>query len=99
MIDNPIPSHIHRDAGAVTVTWADGLVKRFPARWLRLACHCAHCREEMTGAPLLDPASVSEDVFARRVDLVGAYAIRVAWSDGHDTGMYTYKWLRGVEVD
>ena len=66
---------------------------RYPALALRLACPCAACVEEMTGRPLLDPASVPEDVTARQIDLVGSYAIRIVWSDGHDTGIYTYESL------
>lgn len=31
-----------------------------------------------------------------RVELVGRYAIRVAWADGHDTGLYEYGLLRRV---
>src|SRR2546427_3036599 len=60
---------------------------------LRLACRCAECREEMTGRPRLDPASVPEDIYDLRVGLVGQYGIRIDWSDGHNTGIYTYEQL------
>jgi ATP-binding protein involved in chromosome partitioning len=53
------------------------------------------CQEEMTGRPLLDPATVPADIAATAIRLVGSYAIRITWSDGHDTGIYTYEWLRG----
>jgi DUF971 family protein len=52
------------------------------------------CQEEMTGRPLLDPATVPDDVAAASIRLVGSYAIRITWTDGHDTGIYTYEWLR-----
>jgi len=67
---------------------------RDPARMLRLACPCAACREEMTGRPLLDPARVPEDIDGLAVQLVGAYGIRIDWSDGHNTGIYAYEMLR-----
>lgn len=88
-----IPVAIHRSDEAVTITWEEGHVGRYPARELRLACHCAGCREEMTGRALLDPAAVPDGVRPLRVELVGAYAIKIAWSDGHDTGIYTYEHL------
>jgi ATP-binding protein involved in chromosome partitioning len=61
---------------------------------MRLACPCAQCVEEMTGRPLLDPAAVPTEVRPLAVVLVGTYAIRVHWSDGHSTGLYTFEWLR-----
>jgi len=48
----------------------------------------------MTGRPLLDPSTVPDDVAASSIALVGSYAIRITWTDGHDTGIYTYEWLR-----
>ena len=47
----------------------------------------------MTGRPLLNPATVPQDVRAERIALVGSYALKIGWSDGHDTGIYTYEWL------
>jgi ATP-binding protein involved in chromosome partitioning len=89
----PPPTRIHRGESEIVVTWADDHVATFPARELRLACQCAACQEEMTGRPLLDPATVPQDVRAERIALVGSYAIKIGWSDGHDTGIYTYEWL------
>ena len=66
------------------------------ARELRLACPCAGCREELSGRPLLDPAGVPADVRALAVALVGAYGIRVTWSDGHATGIYTFDNLHAM---
>lgn len=91
-----VPQRIHRGEQEVVVTWADGHASRFPSRWLRLRCQCAGCIEEMSGRPLLEPDTVPGDVRPLAITLVGAYAIRVAWSDGHDTGIYTYEWLRSV---
>ncbi len=88
------PKRIHRGDREIVVTWDDAHVATYPARDLRLACRCAMCQEEMTGRPLLDPATVAEDVAATAVALVGSYAIRITWTDGHDTGIYTYEWLR-----
>jgi ATP-binding protein involved in chromosome partitioning len=52
--------------------------------------------DEMTGRALLDAAAVSDDVRPLSVALVGAYAIRITWSDGHSTGLYTYEFLRSI---
>jgi DUF971 family protein len=79
----------------ITLTWSDGHVTIYPARDLRLACRCAGCVEEMSGRPLLDPARVPDNVRANAIDLVGQYAISITWSDGHNTGIYRFRELRG----
>lgn len=71
-------------------------VALYPARMLRLACPCAACVDEMSGRPLLDPARVPPDVQPLAVELVGGYGIRVRWSDGHSTGIYTFELLRAI---
>lgn len=78
----------------IAITWEDDHKTVYGARDLRLHCRCAHCIEEMTGKPLLDPASVPESVRARAVHVVGQYAIQIDWSDGHNTGIYKFLDLR-----
>jgi ATP-binding protein involved in chromosome partitioning len=85
----------HAD-GALVLRWCDGTEQRLADRELRLACQCAQCREEMSGARLLDPAGVPLDIRLTRVWSVGNYALGMAFSDGHDTGIYTFKALRAM---
>jgi ATP-binding protein involved in chromosome partitioning len=94
--DIPIPLRIHREDHQIQIMWEADHIGIYPSRELRLSCHCATCREEMTGRPLLDPASVPGDVRPLNVRLVGGYAIRIDWSDGHGTGIYTYQQLRSL---
>ena len=78
----------------IHVAWADGHRSVFPNKMLRERCPCAGCVHELTGRRLLDPASVRADIRANEIALVGRYAIRVGWSDGHGTGIYTFQKLR-----
>lgn len=78
----------------ITFKWPDGHESVYPARTLRLTCRCAHCIEEMSGEALLDPASVPETIRAKRIDLMGQYAIQIGWTDGHDSGIYNFRDLR-----
>lgn len=80
----------------ITIRWDDGHESTYPARDLRIACRCASCIEEMSGARLLDPATVPETIRARSIELVGQYAISIAWSDGHSTGIYNFRDLRAA---
>jgi ATP-binding protein involved in chromosome partitioning len=89
-----MPHAITRQDDGISIEWdTAGHVGFFPARPLRLACPCAGCVEEMSGRPLLDPASVPLDVRPQSLALVGAYGLKVRWSDGHDTGIYTFEHL------
>jgi ATP-binding protein involved in chromosome partitioning len=78
----------------ITFKWPDGHETRYRARDLRLACRCAVCIEEMSGKPLLDPASVPETVRAKGMSLIGNYAVAIEWSDGHTSGIYNFRDLR-----
>ena len=88
---------LDHDAGGLHLTWADGHTQTLAPRDLRIACPCAQCRDEVTGARLLDPETVPLDIGLTRVWSVGNYALGMAFGDGHDTGIYTFKSLRGME--
>lgn len=83
-----------RDDRTLSVLWLDGHSDNLDVRDLRIMCRCAACVEEMSGRPLLDPASIAIDVAPRTITSVGNYAINIAWSDGHDTGIYSFEYLR-----
>jgi ATP-binding protein involved in chromosome partitioning len=92
-----IPYSITRRDDGIFIEWEEGTHQGFyPARALRLACPCAACVEEMSGRPLLDPAVVPRDVRPLSVALVGAYGMRINWSDNHSTGIYTFEHLRRI---
>ena len=76
------------------IDWKDGHQSLLQVRDLRLACRCARCVEELTGRPLLKDDDIPAEVRPVRISPVGRYAIQIAWSDGHDTGIYTFEYLR-----
>ncbi|HTL05333.1 MAG TPA: DUF971 domain-containing protein [Gemmatimonadales bacterium] len=89
-----MPVAITRRDDGIRVEWdGAGHTAVFPARELRLACACAECVEEMSGRRLLQPEQVPADIRPLRIDLVGTYGIRITWSDGHSTGIYTFERL------
>ena len=76
------------------IVWADGVESSLEVRALRLACGCANCIDEWSGAARLDPEAVPDDVHPIRIQSVGRYAIQIAWSDGHESGIYPFRRLR-----
>lgn len=92
-----VPSEIGQQGpGVLAVTWADGHRSVYDVRALRLACGCAVCIDEWTGAEQLDEAAVPADVRPVRIAPIGRYAIQIAWSDGHESGIYPFRRLRAL---
>jgi ATP-binding protein involved in chromosome partitioning len=87
---------LRRDPRTLSILWQDGHRDDFDARDLRLACRCALCIEEMTGAKLLDPKTIASDVSPKKISSIGNYALQFDWSDGHNTGIYPFKALRAL---
>jgi len=79
------------------IRWSDEHTSVYDVVLLRRACRCALCIDEWTGAQILQPEQVSEDVRPERVDLVGRYAISINWSDAHSSGIYTFDYLRKLD--
>lgn len=93
--DATTPTRIaQRGERHLEIAWADGAVGAIEVRALRLACACAVCVDEWSGDARLDPRSVPEDVHPLRIRPVGRYAVQIAWSDGHDSGIYPFERLR-----
>ncbi len=90
---------------ALTVTWSDGRVSRYPIAYLRKLSPSADARalrEEMDRNPLtVLPASAatSGPLTATGAELVGNYAIKITFSDGHDTGIYSWRYLREIDPE
>ena len=91
-----------RDGRTLVLRWQDGHDQQIDMRDLRLACRCAACVDEMSGRAVLDPAKVPLNIVPTRIWSIGNYAIGVSFSDGHQSGIYTFGHLRGmaaVEVE
>lgn len=57
---------------------------------------CARCVDEVTGERIVDVEGLDADVAILEMQLVGNYAVKIRWSDGHDTGLYTWAHLRSL---
>jgi DUF971 family protein len=81
------------DSG-LRITWADDCVCRYGAAELRRACPCAQCVNEWTGQRVLKAEAISDELTVADVTIVGRYALNFRWSDGHETGIYSFRYLR-----
>jgi DUF971 family protein len=102
--DEPRPVHLDLDrARGLTVEWQDGRRSFFPIAHLRRQSPSADARalrDEMAKNPLtvLPPSKGQPGpLVATDAELVGNYAIRIRFSDGHDTGIYSWTYLRSID--
>jgi DUF971 family protein len=82
------------EKGVLGIEWNDGHKGIYPVRYLRQHCPCAACTDEWTGQLRLKPDDVPLLIMLMDIEPVGRYAFKITWSDGHDTGLYTYTLLR-----
>ena len=105
MADDIRPVHLDLDRDkAMTVEWSDGRRSVYPIDYLRKMSPSADARqlrEEIEHNPLtVLPASTgSGPITAESAEFVGNYAIRIRFSDGHDTGIYSWRYLREIDPD
>lgn len=92
----PIGLRALRDRGIFEITWSEGPPAEISFFDLRCACPCAVCIDEITGVPLLRPETVPRDVAPTQLGYAGNYALKVTWSDGHGSGMFTWDRLRAL---
>lgn len=84
------------------MTWPDGTTTFYPVEHLRRSSPSAetrHLREELARNPLtVLPSRPGDSAPLRAVnaELVGNYAIRIHFSDGHSTGLFSWRYLREI---
>ena len=93
-IEPPVAIKRLNDQQLLLVEWRDGAEYRLPLVPLRAECGCARCVDEMTGRRMIEPGDISPDITIQELLLVGNYAVKILWSDGHNTGLYTWTLLR-----
>lgn len=84
------------DEKTLAIRWQDGHESRYLASELRKQCRCAACVDEWSGKMRFNPDEIPGDIHPLQIQGVGRYGIRINWSDGHNTGIYTFKYLRDI---
>ncbi len=96
--DTPIPTQIklHQASRAMELSFADGTNFRMPYEYLRVYSPSAEVRGHGPGQETLQVGK--REVTITDVEAVGHYAIRPRFSDGHDTGIYSWEYLYDLGV-
>ncbi len=84
------------------INWFDGHESVYDLTELRRACPCAACQPWVHGVGEVgdSPESVrharGEIRSVSDVSKVGGYALHIRWADGHDSGIYSFEYLRSI---
>ena len=99
---DPADIAISREQREMRIRWQDGHESAYAFDLLRKECPCALCVDQRETAPLSVPALTvltgpvvkAGEVQAKEVKPIGRYAINFVWSDSHDSGIYSFGYLR-----
>lgn len=91
--DTPTPTEIklHQASRVMELTFSDGRQFRLPYEFLRVYSPSAEVRGHGPGQETLQVGK--REVTIAEVEPIGHYAIRPKFSDGHDTGIYSWEYL------
>ena len=99
----PLDINLNLKDQKLVITWQDGRRSEFELGRLRRVCPCATCRTERdvpsTSLPILKMPAGVDKIEVVDAELMGRYAINLKWSDGHNTGIYDYKYLRALDAE
>jgi ATP-binding protein involved in chromosome partitioning len=91
------PKEMIAEDRQLRVSWNDGTEASFRYDFLRNHCPCALCVDEWTGERKSLVLLLPSNFRPMRLEPVGNYAVQVSWSDGHNTGIYSFRYLRELE--
>ena len=89
MRDTPTDIKLKRVERILEIFCRDETPRRYDVKQLQCACACAGCVDERTGVRTLQLEAVPDNIGITHMELVGNYTIKVSFSDGHDSGIYS----------
>lgn len=94
------PKQIKVQNKQLLITWEDDSQWIFPLQLLRDECPCAGCKGETILLHTYKPSEtipITEDSYkVAGIQIVGGYAVQVDWKDGHNTGLYSWEYLKAL---
>lgn len=91
------PTNIQQIGNELAIQWNDGAESYFGLEMLRRACPCAACGGEPDVLGNISRPNVTyndKSFDMAGFELVGGYAVQPRWADGHNSGIYSFTYLR-----
>lgn len=91
-----IPSNIvlHKKSRELELSYEDGVVARLPFEFLRVYSPSAEVKGHAPGQEVLQVGKKNVDVTG--LEPMGNYALKIVYSDGHDSGLYSWDYLEDL---
>lgn len=90
-----------QDKDKLSIIWTDNSNTVLSLKYLRDECPCAGCKGETILFKTYRPPSptvFSPEMYKiKNIELVGDYAIQITWKDGHNTGIYSWDYIKTLE--
>lgn len=96
--DTPVPSDIklHKKSHILEVCYDGGARYELPCEYLRVFTPSAEARGHGPGQEVLQTGKRNVEI--ERIEPVGTYALRLVFSDGHDSGLYSWDLLHNLAL-
>jgi DUF971 family protein len=91
------PTNIQQIGNELAIRWSDGIESYIELEQLRRACPCAACGGEpdVLGHKQRPEVSYTPESFLLKSFVpIGGYALQFRWNDSHNTGIYSFEYLR-----
>jgi DUF971 family protein len=92
----PTDIRLHKKTALLELTYPDGGSHVLSAEFLRVHSPSAEVRGHGQGQEVLQVGKINVKI--DRIEPVGHYAIRLHFDDGHDTGIYSWEYLRELAL-
>ncbi len=93
----PTDIKLHQKSRILEVAFDDGTRYQFPCEYLRVYSPSAEVRGHGPGQEILQVGK--ENVNITNIEPVGTYAVCLYFDDGHNTGIYSWDWLKQLGAD
>jgi DUF971 family protein len=90
----PVAIRSPRGGRVTEIDWADGHKSVYPHAVLRGYCPCAGCQGHRAEIRFVESREDQQELDA--IAPVGGYALSLVWFDRHDSGIYSYRYLRSL---
>ncbi|SRR5258708_10369355 len=87
----PVEIKLHQKSRVLEISFEDGKSYRLPCEYLRVYSPSAEVRGHGPGQEIVQEGK--KDVQIAAIEPVGNYAVKLVFSDGHDTGLYSWDYL------
>lgn len=87
----PTELNLHQQSRVLDVTFEDGRQYSLPCEYLRVFSPSAEVRGHGPGQEVLQFGK--KEVNVQAIEPVGSYGVKLVFTDGHDTGIYSWDYL------